>query len=93
MKKWRFKEGEVRCHDCGRVLKKGESVVSYDLEDQGKGTFYKCNDCYEKNETLENFQNCEVYARIVGYIRPVSQWNAGKAEEFCDRKEFVIAEK
>ena len=93
MKKWNFKAGETRCHDCGKLLKKGDSVVVYDLEEQGGETFYKCDQCYEKNETLENFQNCEVYARIVGYIRPVGQWNAGKAEEFCDRKEFVVVEK
>lgn len=35
-------------------------------------------------------QKCEVYSRIVGYIRPVEQWNAGKATEFGDRKEFVV---
>jgi len=35
-------------------------------------------------------QKCEVYSRIVGYIRPVEQWNAGKATEFADRKEFVV---
>lgn len=36
-------------------------------------------------------QKCEVYSRIVGYIRPVEQWNAGKVAEFGDRKEFVIS--
>jgi len=36
-------------------------------------------------------QKCEVYSRIVGYIRPVQQWNAGKATEFGDRKEFVVS--
>ena len=25
---------------------------------------------------------CEVYSRIVGYLRPISQWNKGKREEF-----------
>jgi len=35
-------------------------------------------------------QKCEVYSRIVGYIRPVQQWNAGKTAEFGDRKEFVV---
>jgi ribonucleoside-triphosphate reductase (formate) len=35
-------------------------------------------------------QKCEVYSRIVGYIRPVEQWNAGKSQEFQDRKEFVV---
>jgi len=33
-------------------------------------------------------KNCEVYARIVGYLRPVSQWNAGKKAEFKMRKTF-----
>jgi anaerobic ribonucleoside-triphosphate reductase len=28
---------------------------------------------------------CEVYSRVCGYIRPTSQWNEGKAEEFKDR--------
>ncbi len=36
-------------------------------------------------------QKCEVYSRIAGYIRPVQQWNAGKATEFGDRREFVVA--
>ena len=35
---------------------------------------------------------CEVYSRVVGYIRPVTQWNKGKKREFKDRKEFVINE-
>jgi ribonucleoside-triphosphate reductase len=35
-------------------------------------------------------QNCEVYSRIVGYIRPVQQWNVGKSAEFCDRKTFTV---
>jgi len=30
----------------------------------------------------------EVYSRIVGYYRPVRQWNNGKREEFKDRLEF-----
>lgn len=32
----------------------------------------------------------EVYSRPVGYLRPVSQWNKGKAEEFKERKTFKI---
>lgn len=35
-------------------------------------------------------QACEVYSRIVGYIRPVQQWNVGKSAEFCDRKNFKM---
>jgi len=33
---------------------------------------------------------CEVYSRVVGYLRPVQQWNEGKAEEFKDRKTFEV---
>jgi ribonucleoside-triphosphate reductase len=35
-------------------------------------------------------QPCEVYSRIVGYLRPVQQWNKGKQEEFKDRLEFKV---
>ena len=32
--------------------------------------------------------NCEVYSRVVGYLRPVDQWNDGKQAEFAIRKTF-----
>lgn len=32
----------------------------------------------------------EIYSRVVGYYRPVSNWNEGKREEFKDRKEFKL---
>ena len=35
-------------------------------------------------------RKCEVYSRVVGYIRPVEQWNDGKQEEFKDRKLFTV---
>ena len=41
-----------------------------------------CPDCSEE---------CEVYSRIVGYIRPVKQWNKGKKTEFKNRKTFDMA--
>ena len=31
----------------------------------------------------------EVYSRIVGYFRPVQNWNPGKKQEFSDRKEYT----
>ena len=33
----------------------------------------------------------EVYSRVVGYLRPVGQWNKGKQTEFCMRKTFNIS--
>ena len=34
---------------------------------------------------------CEVYSRIVGYLRPVRNWNDGKRQEFKDRRMFKTA--
>ena len=33
---------------------------------------------------------CEVYSRIVGYLRPVQDWNEGKQQEFSERKTFDV---
>jgi ribonucleoside-triphosphate reductase len=48
-----------------------------------EGEHFYCPKCTIK-------QPCEVYSRIVGYLRPVSQWNAGKQQEFKERKEFKL---
>ena len=44
----------------------------------------------EHSECPKCNARCEVYSRIVGYLRPVSQWNNGKKEEFRMRKEFKV---
>ena len=36
---------------------------------------------------------CEVYSRVVGYLRPVQSWNQGKKEEFAMRKNMDISVK
>ena len=33
---------------------------------------------------------CEVYSRVVGYLRPVQNWNKGKKEEFGMRKTMNV---
>ncbi|MEM1535626.1 MAG: ribonucleoside triphosphate reductase [Candidatus Pacearchaeota archaeon] len=45
------------------------------------GKHFKCPKCSK---------SCEVYSRIVGYLRPVQQWNLGKQQEFEERKTFKI---
>jgi len=45
------------------------------------GEHKKCPTCHKETE---------VYSRIVGYLRPVKQWNKGKKEEFKMRKEFKL---
>jgi len=45
-------------------------------------------------ENLESKRTeCEVYSRVVGYLRPVNQWNSGKQQEFADRKTFDTMQK
>ena len=48
-----------------------------------EGEHFECPKCTIK-------QPCEVYSRVVGYLRPVQQWNTGKQEEFRLRKEFKL---
>ena len=36
-------------------------------------------------------QETEVYSRVVGYLRPVKQWNSGKLAEYGDRKTYKVA--
>ncbi len=33
-------------------------------------------------------QECEVYSRVTGYLRPIEQWNDGKRAEYDNRKTF-----
>jgi len=33
---------------------------------------------------------CEIYSRVVGYFRPVQNWNAGKQQEFSERKTLKV---
>ena len=42
------------------------------------------------NKINSKRQKCEIYTRIVGYLRPVDQWNPGKRAELKDRKMFNI---
>ncbi len=52
-------------------------------EDHGyiAGEVHKCPVCGKETE---------IYSRITGYYRPVKNWNAGKTEEFKDRKEYTL---
>ncbi|MBN1620777.1 ribonucleoside triphosphate reductase [candidate division WOR-3 bacterium] len=46
-----------------------------------RGNVTKCPKC--GGET-------EIYSRVVGYYRPVKNWNKGKKEEFSQRKTYVV---
>ena len=87
------------CHDC-----KGECEVLVDVVgDQiiitggavyevvingDKQQFVKCEACTKIDKVLRNYQPCEVYTRVVGYLRPVEQMNGAKKCEHQMRKSF-----
>ncbi len=43
------------------------------------GEHYKCP---------QSGKDCEVYSRVVGYLRPVAQWNDGKQAEYVMRQTY-----
>lgn len=45
------------------------------------GEHFECPDCGEETE---------VWSRVVGYLRPVKNYNSGKKEEYMLRKKFVV---
>lgn len=45
------------------------------------GEVWKCPKCG---------RDTEVYSRITGYYRPVKNWNAGKSQEFKDRRTYRV---
>lgn len=44
----------------------------------------------DKQEETTPRVPCEVYSRIVGYLRPVQNWHQGKQQEFKERKTFRV---
>lgn len=70
----------TKCHDCQSPIKKGDVNVYHWKETD----IYRCEDCAKKHF------GTEVYDRIVGYIRPISQWNPGKISERKDKKFYKV---
>lgn len=89
------------CHDCGgpvtmtihrwndgRVDIDGGGVLKVAERDV---PFFKCPDCLDKDPVFRNYRPCEKYTRVVGYMRPVNQWNKGKKAEYAMRKNFDMS--
>lgn len=59
-------------------------------------TFSVCNDhgyiSGEHYSCPECGADAEVWSRVVGYLRPVQNYNKGKREEYDERKKYVIKE-
>ncbi len=94
-----MKKENYKCRDCGKALSLkdnseivGGKVLVYDIGEAGiekKIEVIKCDGCFEKDSSLKNYQECEVYSRVVGFYRPLKQWHVGKQQEFSERKEYI----
>ena len=51
------------------------------------GEHFTCAKCAEEFPNAEP-QVCEVWTRVMGYFRPVSQYNIGKKGEYAERTTF-----
>jgi hypothetical protein len=87
------------CQDCGHTATVNVHAKADGIHISG-GSVYepepdrfllKCENCFQIEPVLQNYQPCEVYSRIVGYLRPVHQWNDAKAAEFRQRRLFDAA--
>ena len=88
------------CHDCQKTVTVTVKVAEEGLitieggaiykakQRYTEESFFKCDDCFAKDKILRDYKECEVYSRVVGYLRPVSQWNKGKRAEWRKRVEF-----
>lgn len=83
-------------HTFEELEKYGVKLASIEAFNRGDLDDHKFQDptgSYKKN--IEEDQGKlvimnEVYSRVVGYYRPVQNWNNGKREEFYQRKHFKI---
>lgn len=87
------------CHDCQQEVqvkttadteKKEITIEGGAVFNPNKDNVYflKCDDCMKKDPILKNYQDMDVYSRVVGYLRPVNQWNDAKQSEFELRQTF-----
>jgi hypothetical protein len=93
-----------KCHDCGIDTEvvvgiEGDKLITsccavYKVPPPSireDNIFIKCESCFRKNTHLSNFRKCEIYSRVVGYLRPVNQFNKGKQAEFKARTPYNLA--
>lgn len=87
------------CHCCKKDVlveainsPEGITILGGAIYRNEVGDFLKCESCYSIDPVLKNYQPCDCYSRVVGYMRPVSNWNDAKQEEFKMRKEYAVPE-
>jgi hypothetical protein len=84
-----------QCADCKQPVSVVISLRDGNIEITGGAVYrqndkyrVKCDTCFAAEPALN--QQCEVYSRIVGYLRPTENWNKAKKAEFNNRKNFKI---
>ena len=84
-------------HAMGEAQRRAAWAITHCRTAEMGGHLHACGKCQTREFHFHscNHRSCpqcgketEVYARIVGYYRPVKNWNKGKAEEFRHRREF-----
>jgi len=91
-----------KCHDCKAEVSIIITKHDKDMTIEGGAIyegdksnpeeyFFKCDECFKIKPTLTDFQPVECYSRVVGYLRPVDQWNAAKEQEFELRENYQIS--
>lgn len=86
----------VTCTDCGkefvleieRIGPDSIEIKSGAIGKRNDGYLFKCHECWEADQNFGEIT--EVYSRVVGYLRPVSQWNNAKQAEHGLRKFYNI---
>lgn len=92
-----------KCIDCGTdILIKIDSTedgmiaikdgaIYEPTEDLGYSDkyVYKCEECFKDDKVLH--QVTEVYQRVVGYLRPIKQFNPGKLAEYKLRVPYKMS--
>jgi len=91
---------KIICGQCNKeiILKDKKLINGFqlvydtgnDIGDDKKISVFRCKECYKKDKSLTDYQKCQVYSRVVGYLSPVNQWNKGKQQEYKERKIFKI---
>jgi len=92
---------EATCYDCGKDMDFfarrtgpssievfGGAVLKPPQEWNTDKLLFKCDSCFKKD--IHFHRPTEVYSRVVGYLRPVQNWNQAKRQEFDMRKEYKV---
>ena len=74
-----------KCPKCRADLEEMElSQEDAEKAKEPAGIWYICHKCKFAAP------KCEIWSRVVGYLRPVGGWNPGKVSEYNSRKEYTL---